>query len=35
MIVAASSDPELIAYAKSKGAKGINLAGICCTATRS
>jgi carbon-monoxide dehydrogenase catalytic subunit len=24
-------DPELIEYAKSKGANGINLAGICCT----
>ncbi len=32
MIVIAASDPELIEYAKSKGAKGINLAGICCTA---
>ncbi len=32
MIVVAAMDPELIAYAKSKGAKGINLAGICCTA---
>ncbi len=31
MIVTASSDPELIAYAKSKGAKGINLCGVCCT----
>jgi carbon-monoxide dehydrogenase catalytic subunit len=31
MIVAAVADPELIAYAKSKGADGINLAGICCT----
>ncbi len=31
MIVAASRDPEVIEYAKSKGAKGINLAGICCT----
>lgn len=31
MIVVASMDPELIEYAKSKGAKGINLAGICCT----
>ncbi len=31
MIVAAAQDPELIAYAKTKGAKGINLAGICCT----
>lgn len=32
MIVAATQDPELIEYAKSKGAKGITLAGICCTA---
>jgi carbon-monoxide dehydrogenase catalytic subunit len=32
MIVAASTDPELLALAASKGAKGINLAGICCTA---
>jgi len=32
MIVAASTDPELLDYAQSKGAKGINLAGICCTA---
>ena len=32
MLVVAASDPELIQYAKSKGAKGINLAGICCTA---
>ena len=32
MIVVASMDPEMIAYAKSKGAKGINLSGICCTA---
>ncbi|HLF26273.1 MAG TPA: anaerobic carbon-monoxide dehydrogenase catalytic subunit [Anaerolineae bacterium] len=31
MIVAVASEPELIAYAESKGAKGINLAGICCT----
>ena len=31
MLVVASRDPELIAYAKSKGAKGINLCGICCT----
>ncbi len=31
MIVVASQDPELIEYARSKGAKGINLAGICCT----
>ena len=32
MIVAAAQDPELIEYAKSQGAGGINLAGICCTA---
>ena len=32
MIVAVSTDPELLEYAKSKGANGINLAGICCTA---
>lgn len=31
MIVAAAQDPEMIAYAQTKGAKGINLAGICCT----
>jgi carbon-monoxide dehydrogenase catalytic subunit len=27
-----SQTPEMIEYAKSKGAKGINLAGMCCTA---
>jgi len=32
LIVAAANDPEILAYAKSKGAKGVNLAGICCTA---
>jgi carbon-monoxide dehydrogenase catalytic subunit len=32
MIVAAAQDPELIEYAKSKGAAGIQLSGICCTA---
>jgi carbon-monoxide dehydrogenase catalytic subunit len=32
VIVAASRDPELLAEARAKGAKGINLAGICCTA---
>ena len=32
MIVAASLDPELLEYAKSKGAEGIQLSGICCTA---
>jgi carbon-monoxide dehydrogenase catalytic subunit len=32
MIVAAAQDPELVALAKSKGANGINMAGMCCTA---
>lgn len=32
MIVAASQDPEIVDYAKKAGAKGVNLAGICCTA---
>jgi carbon-monoxide dehydrogenase catalytic subunit len=32
MIVAASRDPEIVALAKEKGAKGINIGGICCTA---
>jgi carbon-monoxide dehydrogenase catalytic subunit len=32
MIVAASQDPEIIAYARQAGAKGVNLSGICCTA---
>ncbi len=32
MLVVASEDPELIAYAKSKGANGIKLVGMCCTA---
>ena len=32
MIVAAAQDKELVALAKSKGAQGIGLAGICCTA---
>jgi len=31
MIVRAATEPEIIDYAKSKGANGINLAGICCT----
>jgi carbon-monoxide dehydrogenase catalytic subunit len=31
MILAASSDPELLDYAKEKGAEGITLAGLCCT----
>ncbi|RME08839.1 MAG: anaerobic carbon-monoxide dehydrogenase catalytic subunit [Anaerolineae bacterium] len=32
MIVAASQDPEIIAYARQAGAEGVNLSGICCTA---
>ena len=32
MMAVVAQDPELIEYAKSKGAKGINLAGMCCTA---
>ena len=32
MVVAASRDPEMIALAKAKGAKGIIVGGICCTA---
>jgi len=32
MIVAAAQDPEMIEYARTKGAQGINLCGICCTA---
>ncbi len=32
MVTEAVRDPELLAYARSKGATGINLAGICCTA---
>ena len=32
MIVAASNDPELLELAKEKGANGINIGGICCTA---
>jgi len=31
VIVTASQDPELLEMAKSKGAQGINLAGLCCT----
>jgi len=31
-ITAVVRDPEIVEYAKSKGANGINLAGICCTA---
>ena len=32
MMAIVTQDPEMIEYAKSKGAKGINLAGMCCTA---
>ena len=32
MIVVAAQDPKMVALAKSKGAKGINIAGMCCTA---
>ena len=32
MIVYYANDPEMIALAKSVGAKGINIAGVCCTA---
>jgi len=32
MIVAVAQEPEMIELAKSKGAKGINLSGMCCTA---
>jgi carbon-monoxide dehydrogenase catalytic subunit len=32
MIVAVAQRPEMVEYAKSKGAKGIQLSGICCTA---
>ncbi|MFQ5855032.1 MAG: anaerobic carbon-monoxide dehydrogenase catalytic subunit [Anaerolineae bacterium] len=32
MLVAASRDPELVQQAEENGAKGINIAGICCTA---
>jgi len=32
ILAVVAQDPEMIEYAKSKGAKGINLAGMCCTA---
>ncbi len=32
MLAIVTQEPELINYAKSRGAKGINLAGMCCTA---
>lgn len=31
MVVFYANDPEMIAYAKEQGAKGINVAGVCCT----
>ena len=31
MVCLAADDPEMIALAKSKGAQGINIAGLCCT----
>ncbi len=32
MLAAAATDPEVLARAKERGAKGVTLAGICCTA---
>ncbi len=32
MLAAASTDPEVVAYAKAAGAASVNLAGLCCTA---
>ena len=32
MMVIASQEPEMLKYAESKGAKGINLGGLCCSA---
>lgn len=32
MIVEASTEPDIVEYAKSKGAKGVNIGGMCCTA---
>jgi carbon-monoxide dehydrogenase catalytic subunit len=32
MLAVVTQDPEIIEYAKAKGAKGVNLAGMCCTA---
>ncbi|MFC1950892.1 anaerobic carbon-monoxide dehydrogenase catalytic subunit [Chloroflexota bacterium] len=32
MIVVAANSPDVLEYAKSKGANGINIVGICCTA---
>jgi len=33
MIVVAAQEPQMVKLAKSKGANGINISGICCTAT--
>ncbi len=35
MVAQAAGDPEILKYAQSKGAKGIVVAGICCTALES
>ncbi|MFC1872629.1 anaerobic carbon-monoxide dehydrogenase catalytic subunit [Chloroflexota bacterium] len=32
MLAVVSKEPEILKYAESKGAKGVNLAGMCCTA---
>ncbi len=32
MLASVSQEPEILEYAKSKGASGVNLAGMCCTA---
>ncbi|HEY94607.1 MAG TPA: anaerobic carbon-monoxide dehydrogenase catalytic subunit [Dehalococcoidia bacterium] len=32
MLASVSQEPEILEYAKSKGANGVNLAGMCCTA---
>ncbi len=32
IMAVAAEDPKMVEYARSKGAKGINLAGMCCTA---
>jgi len=32
MLAVVAQDPQIVEYARSKGAKGLNLAGMCCTA---
>ncbi len=32
ILAVVTQDPEMVAYARTKGAKGINLVGMCCTA---